>query len=84
MNLAGQKCQADAILCTTKLQNCLLHLKWTIFVVSPQGEIRIFQISSKKSFINSTTALPLPAFICKNIILQNYSQFKSKSKLFTT
>ena len=39
----------------TILQNCLLLLKWPILAVLTEGEIQIFQISSKKSFITSTT-----------------------------
>ena len=41
----------------TIIQKCLLLLKWPILAVSAQVEIQIFQISSKNSFITSTTGL---------------------------
>ena len=39
----------------TMLKNSSLLLKWPILAVLALGEISIFQISSKKSFITSTT-----------------------------
>ena len=49
------KCENNAILSKTILKNCLFLLKYPILAVLGLGEILNFQISSKKSFITSTT-----------------------------
>ena len=51
MSEPEQKCENNVVF----KQNCSLLLKWPILAVSAQGEIQIFQNSSKKSFITSTT-----------------------------
>ena len=49
----------------TMLKNSLLVFKWPILAVLANEEILIFQISSKKSFITSTTGWKFSSTTCK-------------------
>ena len=55
MSEPTQKCEKNAIFNQNYAQKLLLLLKWPILAVLAKGEISIFQISCKKSFITSTT-----------------------------